>query len=540
MSLLDVFLFDPYRVNVWIAHRADGIAGSGTLNDPYDGSSSTKFDTLMNSFAEFTRVNLGPGTFETRGYSDDASGVGWQPKRGMKIVGSGIDITTLKLVSAAADNKQYFAVGHALATSSGGSQGVLADFFEISDLTIDCNLDGQTSSLTACGAIRIKGSHSRIRRVKATKWGTKTTLKACYVIATITADPAATIPGIFDTVIDECFLVEPSNASVSSGVVVVLHAGHPGKDGATDLAAFPEPMGDSAVIRNCFVDGGQANLATDTRDVRALSVSWCHGAIVESNQIYNVRNGGPHQSQGSVQELIVRNNFYKNVVKGPFFDLGKLSSSSLSFSSFTLMGSTGTGTTAVSHFLRAGDRIKLTGSGGSPTAFAAVSEIVSSTQFKFTTTTNWTGGSFKKVFGVDKALIEGNTIELALLTGSDVPVGIHVNDTPGDITGPPYPNGQIISRDNRIRYVDGLIQSNYVGYALEIRGTGALIARNNVIEVYPDNPIKNRRCGSVSYFNNTDPGGDLIQGYDPDTGKKYDELETEAEDALVLALLKKG
>ena len=56
------------------------------------------------------------------------------------------------------------------------------------------------------------------------------------------------------------------------------------------------------------------------------------------------------------------------------------------------------------------------------------------------------------------------------------------------------------------------------------------------MEVYPTNPLKNFRCGSVSYFNNTDPGGTLIQGYDATNSKKYDELETEAEDALLLAL----
>lgn len=30
MLLLDALLLDPYRVNVWIAYRTDGIKGSGT------------------------------------------------------------------------------------------------------------------------------------------------------------------------------------------------------------------------------------------------------------------------------------------------------------------------------------------------------------------------------------------------------------------------------------------------------------------------------------------------------------------------------
>lgn len=67
MSLLDALLLDPVRTNIWIAVRTDGRAGSGTLNDPYDGSTATKFDAVMSSLSQYTRVHLGPGTFQTTG-----------------------------------------------------------------------------------------------------------------------------------------------------------------------------------------------------------------------------------------------------------------------------------------------------------------------------------------------------------------------------------------------------------------------------------------------------------------------------------------
>jgi hypothetical protein len=38
MSLLDALLLDPPRLNAWIALRTDGVNGSGTESDPYDGS----------------------------------------------------------------------------------------------------------------------------------------------------------------------------------------------------------------------------------------------------------------------------------------------------------------------------------------------------------------------------------------------------------------------------------------------------------------------------------------------------------------------
>ena len=48
MSLLDALLLDPYRINVWIAYRTDGVNGTGTQNDPWDGSTATKLDTVLN------------------------------------------------------------------------------------------------------------------------------------------------------------------------------------------------------------------------------------------------------------------------------------------------------------------------------------------------------------------------------------------------------------------------------------------------------------------------------------------------------------
>ncbi len=123
MGLLDALLLDPYRMNVWIAVRADGVPGTGTQNDPYDGSTQPKFDAVMNSLPSTppVAVHLGPGLFSTNGYTDAAPGQGWQPKPGMKILGSGIDVTTLQLAGGSTNNAHFYAVGHAV-TSSGQTE----------------------------------------------------------------------------------------------------------------------------------------------------------------------------------------------------------------------------------------------------------------------------------------------------------------------------------------------------------------------------------------------------------------------------------
>lgn len=94
MSLSDSLLLDAARLDVWIALRTDGVKGSGTESDPYDGSTAGKFDVLMHSLPANTAVHIGPGVFETRGSA------GWQPKSGQRIVGSGMDVTVLRLVEA--------------------------------------------------------------------------------------------------------------------------------------------------------------------------------------------------------------------------------------------------------------------------------------------------------------------------------------------------------------------------------------------------------------------------------------------------------
>jgi len=51
MPLLDALLLDPCKINVWIAYRTEGVAGSGTQNDPYDGR--TDFGLAFSVTASF-------------------------------------------------------------------------------------------------------------------------------------------------------------------------------------------------------------------------------------------------------------------------------------------------------------------------------------------------------------------------------------------------------------------------------------------------------------------------------------------------------
>src|SRR5207245_5208862 len=132
----------------------------------------------------------------------------------MKIIGSGIDVTTLCLVGQPGT---CYAIGHDFTAGT-------IDYFEVSDLTIDSNLMIPVATgNTACGAVRVMGNHARVRRIKVINWGTKSSSRPCFVIAVITADPPSGVTGVTDCGIEECIAITPGSGNV--GPVTLLHAG---------------------------------------------------------------------------------------------------------------------------------------------------------------------------------------------------------------------------------------------------------------------------------------------------------------------------
>jgi hypothetical protein len=526
MSLLDALLLDPHRINIWIAQRTDGLHGSGTQNDPYDGSTAARLDAILNGLGANTRIQFGPGTFQINGYQDGGTG-GWL-KAAMKIVGSGIDVTTLQLVGATAPNTHYFAIGHPF--TSGGRPNLM-DSLEISELTIDCNLAGAATG-SACGAVRVLGNFARASRLKVINWGKKEGAPDCFVIAMITADPPSGVTGVIATGIEECVAMTPGNGD--EGPITVFHVGP--KD---DTGTNAEGCGPGPYIRNCFLDFGWP---TATAECRGLSMAWCKGGVVEGNQVHNTKYGGPVVSKSSACDLVVRNNLYKNVAKGPFWNLATLPATSLSSLVRDSDPTLAVATTRNAHGLTAGDRVSI-GVAGAPSAYAGivvVKDVPNPTTFCYELRANPAANAInptlQKVFGMGKLVVEANTIELA--TGTNGLIAIHLDDAGLSLQAPDFAHGEVIIRDNTIRYVDGAFEPGYTGYGIQVNGARNLQVRNNVVEAAPANPVRNIRCGSVKYFNNKSSAGELIQGVDEGkSNKRYDELETDAEDALVLALL---
>jgi hypothetical protein len=529
-SLLDAFLLDPYPFQIWVAVRSE--KGSGTLNDPYGADTAAKFDAIMALFATQSNVtiHLGPGTFYTQGYAV-GTGVGWQARPGMKILGSGVDVTTLQLVNAGA-NQTYYAIGHALGSST------KADYFEVDNLTIDCGLPTGVPSV-ACGAVRILGDYVKIRRIRAKNWGTTSTARPCYVFALITALPDSGVAQTSGSGIEDCIVKDPSSSASNTGPGTALHVGSDEEASITNEGFAKGPY-----IRNCFVDCG-VTTPSITGKYRALSMGWCQGGTVEGNQIFNTDIGGPYQDKRSTRDIIVRGNYFKNVARGPWWNLGVLGSELGTSGSFVRSGNVATVSGVSVQGLAVGDRVKIVTSSPASYSGAYVVLTVQSSPAQFTVNTpvtdpdtDATVTSLKKVFGVSRAIIEGNEIELAPGVASLAAAYIDDNNSTSYPEAPDYVHGDIFIRDNKSRYIDGVTPTGTSDLAIQINGAKNLAISNNVIDSANTKPMQNQRCGSVEYFNNKTPAGLLIQGWNIDTSKKYDELETDAEDALILAMLR--
>ena len=198
------------------------------------------FDEAARVAPEGATIHIGPGVFQTRGSGPGLSTPpGWRPRSGQKIIGSGMGATTLKLVGAPIASVHYYAIG---------TDFEYLDAFEVSDLTVDCNVEGQTSRFIATGAVGLIGGgrHIRIRRVRAINFGTRTA--AGYVENFPLFAVAALGTDSYDLVFEDCIAEWPAHNNYWNSTVIVVGGGeNPRGDGVAYYAR-------GCAIRNCYVN----------------------------------------------------------------------------------------------------------------------------------------------------------------------------------------------------------------------------------------------------------------------------------------------
>jgi hypothetical protein len=120
----------------------------GTSDNPFVCVTETQFDRTMSNLPPNCTVHILAGTYSTRG-----SPAAYSVKTGQKVIGSGMDVTVLKLVPGTPDNTSV--MGSSFGTN-----------MEVSDLTCDGNYPGQNGSAVTLHGITLLGSRNAIRRVK--------------------------------------------------------------------------------------------------------------------------------------------------------------------------------------------------------------------------------------------------------------------------------------------------------------------------------------------------------------------------------------
>ena len=137
--------------------------------------------------------------------------------------------------------------------------------------------------------------------------------------------------------------------------------------------------------------------------------------------------------------------------------------------------------------------------------------------------------------GVQRLLVEGNSIELA----TSAPSSEYAIQLDSTAVPPTYVHGNIIIRDNRLRYVDSGAGN---GNGIRVYNAKNLLVRENVLELSPAQPLyplNCKNCGSVGYFENRTSAGVLLRGYNENYTTSYNELETEADEAFILGFMKR-
>src|SRR5678815_2288449 len=85
----------------YFAIRDDNLSGSGTQDNPYNGSTDTLLDGVLSNATLITdgmTLIFGPGDFQTKGLGAQAAG--WSVRNQTRIIGSAINSTVLQLVGA--------------------------------------------------------------------------------------------------------------------------------------------------------------------------------------------------------------------------------------------------------------------------------------------------------------------------------------------------------------------------------------------------------------------------------------------------------
>jgi hypothetical protein len=185
---------------VWIAPRTDGQDGTGTLSNPYNGSTAARITTWINNYIPAnTVVHFAPGSYSVSNIV---------PKAGMKLLGAGKDVTN------------FFWDGSpqmAMILAYGGATGIV-----ISDLTLNGQQDVLASPPMAINAVDCNDFTVRNVRVTNFKGGTSSEAFPLGIFCDTTSVTGALIEYCE---VDHCYRGTPLTSTIGATLLSFGHGG---------------------------------------------------------------------------------------------------------------------------------------------------------------------------------------------------------------------------------------------------------------------------------------------------------------------------
>jgi hypothetical protein len=238
---------------VFIAVRTDGRPGTGTEEDPYDGSTQPKFDALMASFEPNTTIHLGLGTFLTNVIPKTGPAAGYGTaffvQSGWRIIGAGIDRTTVQMTG----NLSTFTTDCQAFKSNSDA---VTNNVRIENLTIDCNYAALSANAVTAngqknfksGGIQLFGNNITIENVHVIgQYGSFANSQESFAIALTGPNDGN---GATNNVINRCIVDGLPSAFTYGGPFMI-------SGGGSGHATYCR-------VTNCLATGRNTGNVTDT------------------------------------------------------------------------------------------------------------------------------------------------------------------------------------------------------------------------------------------------------------------------------------
>jgi len=318
LTLFPAFTFLLNAADIWITPVGTDGTGSGTPASPYVCSSGSTFDALIPSLPARSSIHLMAGKFLTGGNVSIPAGA--------KLRGAGIDVTVVEILTNNAFASRWSGI-----SPTSFSQGF--DMFigqgngtEISDFTIDCNLQNNASySWTDSGgtnwsgiciqAAFLFGSDVKISRMKAINWGTTAVNVECPIFGELPLYDRGVWYGT-NLLIEDCIVTQPAQVSFGNGADGFGIGGTP-----TDLTQIGGPGWiNGAEIRNCRCYNIGTGSFGNPNYFNGIGVgNAVVGEKICGNLFINVGGTAVFSSCGSAVDCSIDHNLFINVSNGVSF-----------------------------------------------------------------------------------------------------------------------------------------------------------------------------------------------------------------------------